>query len=453
MKLLTKKWQIFLYAMSGLGVNMLNLIVGSYLTDALMVEGFKANVENWTYLNKTLVSAGVWSIMVALAKVLDGVIDIPFAGMTDNLKTRWGKRRPAILMGFVPMVIAYVLFLCPLTRTQSMANTIWYGVLLCVFYSFYTLTMVTYYATFAEVVKDDHDTVLMSNVKSAFDIVYFVLGYALIPMFVGNMNIRLIALMFLPLSLTMLIPLFMIKEPSTKDADRQKKEDAPQDVKLIPSLAYTLKNKNYMLWMCAYGLLQFGLQMFLTAQNVYYSGTLQLTGGQITLIMACGFAPVPFTLILYNAIIKRFGFRTGYLYSLAIFCVAMLFMTFLTKDHFRNDTVRIVLTCCASVLTSFSLGSFFSVNYIVPAYFAKQDEIKRHVSHAAMFFAVQGLFSGVLTAIATGLVWVNLKKSGLSHTMPYFVIGAVVLSFIVTLLLPSFMDTLGRIGKKEQKKA
>ena len=45
MKLLTKKWQIFLYAMSGLGVNMLNLIVGSYLTDALMVEGFKANVR------------------------------------------------------------------------------------------------------------------------------------------------------------------------------------------------------------------------------------------------------------------------------------------------------------------------------------------------------------------------------------------------------------------------
>ena len=51
MKKLKGKKQILLYAISGLGVNMLNLIVGTYLCDALMVEGFSANVENWTYFN------------------------------------------------------------------------------------------------------------------------------------------------------------------------------------------------------------------------------------------------------------------------------------------------------------------------------------------------------------------------------------------------------------------
>ena len=48
MKKLTSKKQILLYAISGMGVNMLNLIVGTYLCDALMVEGFGKNVENWT---------------------------------------------------------------------------------------------------------------------------------------------------------------------------------------------------------------------------------------------------------------------------------------------------------------------------------------------------------------------------------------------------------------------
>ena len=73
MKKLRSKKQILLYSMAGLGVNMLNLIVGTYLCDALMVEGFSTNIENWTYANKTLVVAGVWSVMIFLAKVLDGV--------------------------------------------------------------------------------------------------------------------------------------------------------------------------------------------------------------------------------------------------------------------------------------------------------------------------------------------------------------------------------------------
>ena len=138
MKKLRSKKQILLYSMSGLGVNMLNVIVGTYLCDALMVEGFSTNVENWTYANKTLVVAGVWSIMIFLAKVLDGVIDIPFAGWTDNLKTKWGKRRPAILIGLIPMIICFVLFLFPPQSEATWLNTIYLGITLCGFYTFYT---------------------------------------------------------------------------------------------------------------------------------------------------------------------------------------------------------------------------------------------------------------------------------------------------------------------------
>ncbi|MFA7111549.1 MAG: MFS transporter, partial [Bacilli bacterium] len=115
MKKINSKGKLFLYALSGMGVNMLNLIIGSYLCDALMVEGFEKNVANWTYLDKTLVVAVVWSIFVTVSKIIDGLVDIPLASFTDNLKTKWGKRRPAILMGFVPMLIMYCLFLLPIS--------------------------------------------------------------------------------------------------------------------------------------------------------------------------------------------------------------------------------------------------------------------------------------------------------------------------------------------------
>ena len=204
--------QLGLYGLAGFGPNMLNLIIGTYLCDALMTQGFSADIANWTYLNKTLVVAVVWSVMIAIAKIIDGVADIPLASMTDTLKTRWGRRRPAIVIGAIPMLAAFLLFLLPISgRENSMANTIWFGVMLALFYTFYTLTMLAYYATFSEVTVSAQDRVVLSNWKAGYDIVYFVLGYALIPILIGNVNIRMITLMFVPCVLTMLIPLFMLK--------------------------------------------------------------------------------------------------------------------------------------------------------------------------------------------------------------------------------------------------
>ena len=454
MKIIKGKGKLFLYAIAGLGVNMLNLIVGSYLCDALMVEGFQVQVESWTYLNKTLVVAGIWSIMIAVAKILDGFIDIPLAGWTDKLRSRWGKRRPAILIGFVPMLIAYGLFLIvPQNAEHSLLNTIYFGVMLCMFYATYTLTMVTYYATFSEIVDNDRDRIRLSNYKTIFDVVYFVLGYALIPMFIGNMNIRTIALMFMPLALTMLIPLFMIKEKSTlaKDVEKQQKEnpDQPKEkhIGVLKSFAYAMKNKSFIIWLAIYFVLQFAVQMFLTGQNVLYSGLVQLSGMQIMIVMASAFAPVPFTLILYNFIIKKHGIKWGYVFSVIAYMLAMAVLALPSIVAIPDVTTRVIIACFGGVLSSFGTGCFFSINYTIPATLADIEKKKTGVSHPAMYFAVQGLFSGVATAISTGLVWVNLKGSFL-WLVPWIIIAGCVVSVVMTIFLPKEVNDIGK-NKKE----
>ena len=95
MKKLNSKWKIILYGCSGMGVNMLNLIMGSYICSALLTGGFnQEDIGVWTFGKENLVIAAVWSIIVVIAKIIDGIIDVPMASFTDNLKTRWGKRRP-----------------------------------------------------------------------------------------------------------------------------------------------------------------------------------------------------------------------------------------------------------------------------------------------------------------------------------------------------------------------
>lgn len=450
MKKITNKKTLMLYGMSALGFNMMNLIVGSYLCDALMVEGFDVNIENWTYANKTLIVAGLWSVIVFISKVLDGVIDIPLAAVTDKLKSRWGRRRPPILVGMIVTIAAYLgLLLIPQNVEHSYVNTFYYGFIICLFYAGYTLTLVTYYATFSEIVDNDDDRVRLSNFKTVFDVVYFVLGYALIPAFIGNVNIRTIALCFAPLSLTMLIPLFLIHEKSTLDADVSQRPQAENDttVGMLDSIRYLGKQKAFLVWLAVYSVLEFGVQMFLTAQNVYYSSVMQLTGGQITILMAFAFVPIPFTLMLYSRIIKKRGLIYGYCYSVGLFLLSMLVMTFCRAEWIQDTGLRMVAGVISAILSAFGTGCFFSINYTVPSAIADEERRKTGVSHPAMFFAVQGLATGVATGISTGILWVNLKNiqdGAYVWLMPAFVIVASLLSVALTKLLPKSIRCLGK---------
>lgn len=441
MNKITNKKMLALYGCSGMGVNMLTLIVGSYLCSALLVGGFEAHVESWTYLNRDLVVAGLWAVLVFLAKALDGVIDLPLAAFADRLNTKFGRRKTALVIGFVPMVIAYLLFLLPLTPEASIANTIWFGVLLCLFYTFYTLTMLTFYATFSEVCATEQDTVFLSNVKSVCDVVYFILGFALIPVLISSdINIRIVALIFLPLSLTMLIPMFLLKE--TKGGETKVHSEA---LTLGKSLRCAAQNRDYIYWMCTTSVMTIGLQLFLGGINEVFSSI----GLNQTVVMASSFAPVPFTIILYNHIVKRRGLGVGYRYILTVFSIGMVIMYICSLvSGVLTPGVLTIIAVVGGIFVSFAIGAFFSVSYTIPTFLAQQEYEKTGKSVATMYFAVQGMFEGVAAGIATGFILVALKDNDCIELLPLVVgvccMAALGMSF-------AFPKRIAYMGKREKE--
>lgn len=435
MKKLTKKRSLILYGCSGLGVNMLNLIVGSYLCSALLVGGFEEHVENWTFLNKDLVVAGLWSVLILVAKVVDGLIDLPLSHFVDNMKSKWGKRKTGILLGYVPMLLSYGLFLIPLDPFASVLNTVWFGFLLLVFYTTYTLTMITYYATFAEVTEKQEDIVLLSNVKSICDVGYFSLGYALVPAFVSmGMNIRLVALLFIPLSLTMMIPLFLLKENTeTSAAPQSRADDHPTFKK---SLLFTLKDKPFIYWLCVLFVMNIGLQLFLSGINEFFS----TAGLNMTFIMASCFVPVPLTILLYNKVVKKRGLGFGFRYILLVYSIGMGLMGL---SPWVPEKLLFPFAIGCSLIVSFAIGAFFSVTYTVPS---QRAAVRQEGDKAAssMYFAIQGLFEGASAGLASGTILVFLKQSGLVSSLTVIVAAFCMLAFLLSFFLPR---TITQIGK------
>lgn len=440
MRKLKTKRQMLLYAISGMGVNMLNLMMGSYLCSALIASGFGKDVIAYqTFAQKDLVIAAVWAVFGLVAKIIDGIIDVPMASLTDNLKSRWGRRRPSLMIGFIPMVAAYLLFLVVPNDGATLWNTIYYGVVLCIFYSFYTLTMVTYYATFTEIVDSERDRSFISNVKSVCDIIYFILGYVGVRAMLNGMNIRTVALIVLPLSLTMMIPMFMIHEPSTLDGVGEKTES----VSIIKSLRCTFRNKAFILWMIVYAFMTFGVQLFLSGINEYFSKA----GMSMIYVMIASFLPVPLTLMLFNKIQRKWGFGVSFTYVLLTFSVGMLSM--FAASYLPAGTAKTVISILCGLICSFAVGALFAVAYSIPSELAAQEEKKTGIANSAMYFAVQGLFSGVATGIGASVVLTTLKDT---DTVFYLTAISALGTLVAAVLMPKLPKSLKLLGKEKSEK-
>jgi len=454
-----KRWQIPFFAFASFGPCMLSTIISVYLVDALQTAGFGSNLEQWTFAGKTIVAVGLFSIMKAISSLMDGLVEVPVATLVQNLKTPWGKRRPAILVGTIVMTLAYVLFCFPISYEEnSVANSIWCGILLTVFVSFFTLAINALFGTYAEITANDDDRLFLTNIKAAFDTIQYSIAYALIPVFIGfGINIRHIGLFMAPLALTMLIAVALIKENSSmpgaiaKYGENVGETVDDHTIGVVEGLQMALGNNAFRAWLVIHACFNLGLQMFLSGQNVLISGPMGLNGFQIAIINTTAFAPVPIMLIFYRKVMAKKGYRFAFQTALGSFALGMLFMCLAYVQWFPDATVRMILGATGGVISSYGIGAFFSAPTAMPTQIAADEKKRTGKSHPSMYFAVQGIVNSLVSAIGPGLIWVNLRNVSLNgndmfgtHAMTYIVMIFCVLAILACNLLPKEYDELGK---------
>ena len=164
---------------------MLFVLLGAYFSDAVNPVGLNADKMNWSISGFCLVVPALFPILWMVAKIFDGLVDIPLASLTDNLRTRWGRRRPAIVIAFVPMVLSYFMVWLPLEwRENSLANTIWMTAWRFVFFASYTMSLITVYGRLSSVCKDSDQRTRVAAL-SPFSILSATLLYMLLCLFLS----------------------------------------------------------------------------------------------------------------------------------------------------------------------------------------------------------------------------------------------------------------------------
>ena len=414
-KSLDKNWKELLFAFAGFGPNFLMILMGSYFSDAMNPaslesgEQFQAIVPGVCYILPAL-----FPILFAIGKIFDGIIDIPFAHITDTLSTKWGRRRPAIAVCFLPMVISYILCWIPVGGADGkLLNTIWVTVWSVIFFASYTMCLIAYYGSFSSACSDEPQRLRVSGYKSFFDTVTYCLVYALVPVILSGVQMQIDKLVFIccPLMLTMLIPLFMIKE-GEKYGYPENDGLSEEKLTLKESFALTFKNRIFRRWLYVNCCTFFGLQMFLSSMNGLIIGGMGFDGLQMAILNTCAFGPVPVMLYFFNKAKRRYGIRAVYQSCLLMFAVAIMSFFFASRYMLGEGNIptKLVIGIAGGLCGSWSIGAFFMMPYLAPAQISGVEEKLTGKNHSAMYFAGNAVTTSIVGAISGNLVYEYLKN-------------------------------------------
>jgi GPH family glycoside/pentoside/hexuronide:cation symporter len=403
-----KKWQEPIYAIGGFGPGFMYQVVLTYLL--YYYRPAQARIEMGALV---FAPAAAFAFGLLIARVLDGVVDLPIAGWTDNMRSRWGRRRPLMLLGMIPTVICFVLLWYPPFTGQSVGpdghwgNAVYVAVVSSLYFFFHTLIIVPYLAALSEIVPDENSRVRVASWQTVFNTGGYVLTFVVAPMMFAKFGVRGAALLLLPSFLTFIGPLLVIKENPTNINSATSKIE--EKVALWDSFKLTMTNKTFQIYMSSVATFFFGLQFFLGGIAFMAADMMGISDANLGLMNAAAFAPVPIMLIIFNLISRKKGAKFAFRAALLVFAVSMLLYP-LGWSKLNLPVPPMVIGIIAGLIGSFSIGAFFTIPYAFPAHIAAVEAEKTGKNRAGMFFAVQGLinqFVGSLagTVLALMLTW------------------------------------------------
>jgi Na+/melibiose symporter-like transporter len=382
------------------------------------IGGFAENLANNALLTLAYpifgVGMGISPFYIGLAlsasRIVDAVTDPLMGSITDNTKSRWGRRRPWVFAGAIAMSLLF----SAIWFTPRMEGQLWpaiYLIAICsLFYMAFTVWVVPYSGLGLELVEDYNERTRLMAFRVAPS---FIVGAGIGSLYKITLmeNIwggdevigaRYVGVIIAVLMLiTGIIPSLFCKERFAKT--KQEK------TRLWYAITLTLRDKPFLLLIGSVFFVFVGLFFMiplLTYISLYYvcQGSKQLMG---TIGMYTGFIQATFQLLSMFAI----GYFSKYFDKKKVLITGLLIGIFgYTSSWFLFTPKYPFLTIIPPVVINIGLCACWVLNGSFSADICDYDELKTGKRQEGMYSAVFGFMNKLAIAlVSTVSSWVLVR--------------------------------------------
>ena len=353
---------------------------------------------------------GLAAIAIFIGKSWDYVNDPIFGYLSDRTRTRWGRRRPYLLFGALPLALTFTMLWWDPGFTQPWKLVAYYSVAYIFFEASATLLYMPYFALTPELTSDYDERTSLTSYRMFFSILGSLLAFTVPLLIVGSFSpenaskVLFMGGLFGVISaLPMLLVFFGTREredfieldkPTLKESIRSAWQNIPFRYGLGIFLAT---------WI-AVDILQSSLLFFIKY-------VIQREP-QNDLIMASIFVVAMFALPIWNWVSKRWSKRHAYIYGIAFWAVVQLILITVTPA----TSLSLILFLCA--LAGIGVAAAHVLPWAILPDAAEWDEYKTGERHEGMLYSLTTLARKVASSIALPLILLLLDATGYVANAP-----------------------------------
>lgn len=379
---------------------------------------------------------GLTMASIALANTIYAIWDAfndPIAGyLSDRTRTRWGRRKPWLVVSVPVFIAASILFFSPPAALGT-------GVGLVVYFTFFlmltetgnTISTVNYHSLLPELYRDEKQRNQANSLRQAMQLVGMIIGVSLVPMITSRIGYPNTALLLGLLSGALLLySILGCKERSEFSSSRQPG--------LWASLKALAANRNFWMVAISHFFYQSTSALLLAGIPFYIKYTLELPDQNTTFLSAAVFVSAIPSMYLWYRLINRIGTLKCWRIALAWLGLSLVPMYFIHS---------LLPACLCGVLVGIGIAGVTANLDMVNSTLIEDDARRNGVRREATFFAGISFISRLSSLTRSGvymLVYVlfGFESGDNPGTMPGTAARFMMIVFPIALMALSFLFSL-----------
>lgn len=373
-------------------------LIGGIITSYLLTFFIPTNA-NTTLPQFFMNAALVMAIIRGIGTVVDAITDPWVANLTDNCKSKRGRRIPFMRWAAIPYGLFCLLVFFPPVQGSSMVNAVWVGAMLILYYLFSTLYNIPHSALQAEIVAEPKKRVFLYTIVSLLYVISSALVFctSMVKGMLMNAGVEEIWALRIPFivfcvlgAIAAIIPSFVIRE---QDYVAPK----PYHQSVGQALKATFSYKNFTIITIGYLVMWIAFTFFNTAEVYYITNLLALGDAWVTYVTVISIGVGVATYPLVNILARKVGKKPLLMGA----CITYVFLYCSIYNY--KLVISLIGAPAFAILIGLVIAFPIAITNIIPssmfADLAQCDAIISGENRAGMFLAARNFANKLCQAV------------------------------------------------------
>jgi GPH family glycoside/pentoside/hexuronide:cation symporter len=333
------------------------------------------------------------SLMLFIYAFIDAIDNPVYGFLSDRTRSRWGRRRPWLVIGTPLLVICFIIFYSPPAFLAGNSLFVYFALFYMLTGTLDSVINANYAALFPELFRNDESRASTNALRQAFQLVAMIISIAMTPVVTHAIGYRLTAIVYGLLGGAVILYMTLTShEVAVKLEDKK-----PQ---LWGSIKDLVTNRKFWVAGLAGAFYSAAMSLVLASLPFFVKYTLNIPDSQSTILFAAVLLIAIGGVAIWAWLVRKYGLMP--VWRVALIALAVAFIPL----YFANS---LVTSLVGSILVGFGFSGVIVTMDLIGAKIMDEDTQKHNLRREGIISNGLG-FMNRLNSLFTGFAFYLVFK-------------------------------------------